>query len=69
VSAGPWRTSGAWWESQVWDRDEWDVALADSVTYRLFHERRRSEWGGFREHQSPGAADPPCRWFIEGIVD
>jgi protein ImuB len=53
MAAGPWRTSGAWWESQVWDRDEWDVALADGVTYRLFHERST--------HSSP--------WFIEGIVD
>jgi len=69
IAAGPWRTSGAWWESQVWDRDEWDVALADGVTYRLFHERRRVEWGGFREHRSQGAADLPCHWFIEGVVD
>lgn len=32
--AGPWRTSGGWWESR-WHRDEWDVALADGVTYRI----------------------------------
>jgi protein ImuB len=54
--AGPWRTSGGWWNSSDdevsgWDRDEWDVTLSDGATYRLFRERG------------------PDRWFIEGIVD
>jgi len=89
--AGPWRTSGAWWETgtrdsglaarepgagepktlntqnrepeagsrelrdegqrRPWDRDEWDVALADGPTYRLFRERHTN------------------RWFLEGVVD
>ena len=44
VAAGPWRTSGAWWESQTWDRDEWDVALAGGVTYRVFRERDSEGW-------------------------
>jgi protein ImuB len=43
-AAGPWRTSGAWWEPQNWDRDEWDVSLNDGVTYRLFREREREKW-------------------------
>ena len=25
--AGPWRTSGEWWRSDLWARDEWDVAV------------------------------------------
>jgi protein ImuB len=60
--AGPWRTSGAWWEDEHdlsrrslgeggWDRDEWDVTLNDGATYRVFRERDS-------EH-----------WFLEGIVD
>jgi hypothetical protein len=68
VAAGPWRTSGAWWEEEPvtpkprsgeggWSRDEWDVALADGVTYRLFHDRRRVRL------QGAGG------WYIEGIVD
>jgi protein ImuB len=42
--AGPWRTSGTWWESSHWDRDEWDVALADGVAYRLVRERTTDAW-------------------------
>jgi protein ImuB len=44
MCAGPWRTSGAWWESPGWDRDEWDVMLTDRATYRLFHERDTGHW-------------------------
>ena len=61
MSAGPWRTSGQWWEdgktSQApsavipWDRDEWDVTLSDGATYRVFTER------GTRA------------WFVDGLFD
>ena len=44
TAAGPWRTSGAWWEGNSWNRDEWDVALADGVTYRLFRQRDADRW-------------------------
>lgn len=60
--AGPWRTSGQWWQdeartpggavaAEAWDRDEWDVTLPDGATYRVFRDR---------------ATD---RWFIDGYVD
>jgi protein ImuB len=52
-AAGPWRTSGAWWEAHIWDRDEWDVELAAGVTYRLFRDRRAAK----------------AEWCIEGVVD
>jgi len=65
--AGPWRTSGEWWNqpdraqvdshtSQVglatcevrpataWDRDEWEVALADGACYRIFRDRAAGAW-------------------------
>jgi protein ImuB len=25
--AGPWRTSGEWWNSEPWEREEWDIAI------------------------------------------
>jgi protein ImuB len=34
--AGPWRTSGDWWRSDSWSRDEWDLALSTGTLYRVF---------------------------------
>jgi protein ImuB len=54
-AAGPWRTSGEWWNDgpsgRSWDRDEWDVAIADGTVYRLYVEREIGQW------------------FLEGVVD
>jgi protein ImuB len=52
--AGPWRSSGDWWDREAWARDEWDIALqsADGVVlYRLVHDLLG---GG---------------WFVEGTYD
>jgi len=43
-AAGPWRTSGEWWRSEKWSRDEWDVALADGGIYRIYRDRSRDRW-------------------------
>jgi protein ImuB len=58
TAAGPWRTSGEWWHPPgardmdprdagsraSWDRDEWDVALADGAVYRVSRDRTSRQW-------------------------
>ncbi|MEP6911776.1 MAG: hypothetical protein ABI923_03425, partial [bacterium] len=63
--AGPWRTSGDWWRSDFWARDEWDVGVESGskvkgvgshvgqiqILYRIYRELRSKEW------------------FVEGVYD
>jgi protein ImuB len=54
--AGPWRTSGDWWEQDGWARDEWDIAISPGVgrrppvvgkslcLYRLVHDLLSGKW-------------------------
>jgi protein ImuB len=49
--AGPWRASGGWWNDAPpaaspapWDRDEWEVTLADGATYLIVCERDTAAW-------------------------
>lgn len=42
--AGPWRSSGDWWEQDGWARDEWDIAIqpceADTAVRQSIFSRR-----------------------------
>jgi protein ImuB len=48
--AGPWRGSGGWWipphrdAGAGWDRDEYDVVLADGAAYRICRDRHDDLW-------------------------
>jgi nucleotidyltransferase/DNA polymerase involved in DNA repair len=45
--AGPWRSSGDWWERDAWARDEWDIAIQASsgvVLYRLVRDLLAGKW-------------------------
>jgi protein ImuB len=44
--AGPWRSSGAWWTlgASAWDRDDWDLELADGGVYRVARNRLTGIW-------------------------
>ena len=56
-ASGPWRTSGDWWRTDVWARDEWDLAVADSITKQSDVICRV-----YRDVQSE-------EWFVAGIYD
>ncbi len=46
-TAGPWRSSGDWWEQDSWVRDEWDIAVREKVgivLYRLIHDLACGRW-------------------------
>ena len=48
-ASGPWRTSGNWWRTDIWARDEWDVAVTDStsqseVLCRIYRDMASEEW-------------------------
>lgn len=42
--AGPWRSSGEWWDARAWARDEWDVALSDGALCRLARDGLTGRW-------------------------
>ena len=52
--AGPWRSSGDWWEREAWSRDEWDLALRNGEIIS-FHRLVHDLLGG--------------AWFVEGTYD
>ena len=74
--AGPWRTTGDWWRTDAWARDEWDVAVQSN-----------SEKGGHRRDprrgNAAGVLEGPLlqilyriyrelhtgAWFVEGLYD
>ena len=45
IAYGPWRTSGCWWATGDWDRDEWDVLIAqEQRAHLLVNDRRQNRW-------------------------
>ncbi len=43
--AGPWHSSGSWWDGQAWDTDLWDVVTAEPVqALRLRQDHASRAW-------------------------
>ena len=53
-AAGPWRSTGNWWEQEGWARDEWDIAVQEETNIALYRLVRDLLSG---------------RWFVEGAYD
>ena len=46
-AAGPWKSSGDWWEQDGWARDEWDIAVQQEGSiafYRLVRDLLSGRW-------------------------
>ena len=43
-AAGPWRTSGDWWTTTPWAREDWDLSLSNGALYRLYREYFTGAW-------------------------
>jgi protein ImuB len=45
---GPWRTSGCWWSTEVWNTEEWDVlaelSSGSSIACLLVHDCTHNHW-------------------------
>jgi protein ImuB len=82
--AGPWRTTGEWWRSDLWARDEWDIAVevrgqrSEIGSQRAEIRSQRSEESKINEVTHGGASQILYRiyrelqsgsWFVEGIYD
>lgn len=42
--AGPYRSQGEWWGEAPFDRDDYDVATADGMVWRVFYDREKKRW-------------------------
>ncbi|MEK6279511.1 MAG: hypothetical protein AABN95_04080 [Acidobacteriota bacterium] len=64
--AGPWRTTGDWWRTDGWARDEWDVAVESRSQLRMAGEQGMPTaqvlYRIYRELSSG-------TWFVDGIYD
>lgn len=65
--AGPWRSSGDWWEQDGWARDEWDIAIPSSVASRQSpaNTSRQTSLGLYRLVRDLLGGN----WFVEGTYD
>jgi protein ImuB len=72
--AGPWHTSGEWWNQESWEREEWDVAISGANS----HIRHRMWTAKNDESRSTSQGTLLYRlyhdvltgiWFVEGEYD
>ena len=77
--AGPWRSSGDWWEEDGWTRDEWDIAMTPVVSRQLAVRKSLvvGRWS-LANHSSSKSHLTLYRlvhdllsghWFVEGTYD
>jgi protein ImuB len=63
--AGPWRTSGDWWRSDFWAREEWDVGVESGSKVRGVGSQVGETRTLYRIYRELKSKD----WFVEGVYD
>jgi protein ImuB len=63
--AGPWRTTGDWWRSDNWAREEWDVAVETSCLGPRTNNKAPTAEALYRIYREL----PNGAWFVEGSYD
>jgi protein ImuB len=66
--AGPWRTSGEWWNKEPWEREEWDIAIKQDSGLRS---RESGSLSPVHSHLLYRAYRDlrDGTWFVEGEYD
>lgn len=41
---GPWYSSGHWWQTDAWQREEWDVGLPDGSLFKIYRDLTANSW-------------------------
>jgi protein ImuB len=77
--AGPWRSSGDWWEQDGWARAEWDIAIQPPVPSRQFLRSMQGRLQSIPGNPAPAKSMMALyrlvhdllsgHWFVEGIYD
>ncbi len=45
AAAGPWQTSGSWWDEHSWQAEEWDAVVREPLqALRLLYQRAQKAW-------------------------
>jgi protein ImuB len=61
TASGPWNSSGNWWKSEHWNREEWDIAIR-AIPNSEFRNPNSLLLLVSRDVQTN-------RWYAEGIYD
>jgi len=67
AAAGPWRSSGEWWQEDAWNHDEWDLAIDFSSSHKQRGQNTNSPppYALYRIYYDALRRS----WFVRGLYD
>jgi protein ImuB len=72
AASGPWRSSGAWWQEDAWNQNEWDLAIAfGSAARPTLTDTRKNQANPLPEYGIYRVYYDALRqsWFVRGVCD